>query len=274
MKKEKIKNYNQIILAILGTLGIIIIIFFSIRLVILVISESARNDYNEEETGILSNEKVETLQKENKRLQIISYRNPELIDTINSIYIIPVSHKNLDEPEDTGLLNLIETPNKNKSNDKRYSNQFYGEFNNLIIYNQKNGKNHKLFNKRVNFDQIHTEYFSDDILLLFEVAEKDTYKDGVINLLDFKSLYIYSIKEKILRKIKNEKMDVISYMFFNNSKNLIIRYGIDKNSNGKYDKSSEPTIIKKYDYQKDKLSDLIDKKTNQDIQELLEGTKK
>jgi hypothetical protein len=64
----------------------------------------------------------------------------------------------------------------------------------------KNEETDKSFDERVNFSKINTEYFSDDILLLFKVAKKNTHKDGVINLLDFKSLYIYSINEKKIKK--------------------------------------------------------------------------
>ena len=275
MKIEKIKNYNQKVLAILGTLAIVLVIVITIGIGGIAISEFTRlYNYEKVEEGILSDEKIEKLQKENKRKQVISYQSPKLIDTLNSVYIIPVSHKNLDEAEETEPLNLIKTSDNYKSSDIRYSSQLYGAYNNLIIYNQKNDTTYKLFDKRVNFNQINTEYFPDDILLLFKVAEKDTHKDGVINLLDYKSLYIYSINEKRLRKIGNEEMSLVSYQFLNDSKDLIIRFGIDKNKDGKYEEYNEPAILRKYDYQTAKLIDIIGKKTNRELQKTLESTKK
>lgn len=277
MKIEKIKNYNQKILAILGTLAIILVIVSILGIGGIAISELVRfNNYDDTETGILSDEKIEELQKENKREQVISYENPKLIDTLNSVYIIPVSHKNLNEAENiNGLLNIRKTSSSSyESNDSRYSRQYYGAYNNLIIYNQQNDLTNKLFNKRVNFNNIDTEYFSDEILLLFKVAEKDTYKDGVINLSDFKSLYIYSLKEKKLKKIENAEMDVVSYKFLNESKDLIISFGIDKNDDGKYEDLNEPTIIKKYNYKTEELTDIIGEKTNSELQKMLEGTEK
>lgn len=274
MKIDKIKKYNQKILAILGTLAIILLIISAIGIGGIVISEYLRsNDYDDVETGILSDEKIEELQKENKREQIISYENPKLIDTLNSIYIIPVSHKNLFEAEALlGLLNVRK--GSYTSEDNRYSRQFYGAYNNLIIYNQKSELTHKLFDKRVNFSKVNVEYFDDEILLLFNVSEKDTYKDGVINLLDFKSLYVYSIKQKKLKKIGIEAMDVYSYKFLNESKNLIISFGIDKNKDGKYDELNEPSILKKYNFETEKLSDVIGEKINSELQKMLEGTEK
>ncbi|OBX22258.1 MULTISPECIES: hypothetical protein [Bizionia] len=277
MKIEKVKNYNQKILAILGTLAIILVIVSILGIGGIAISELLRfNSYDDIETGILSDDKIEKLQKENKREQVISYQNPKLIDTINSIYIIPVSHKNLNESENiNGLLNIRKTSSSSyESNDSRYSRQYYGAYNNLIIYNQQNDLTNKLFDKRVNFNNIDSEYFSDEILLLFKVAEKDTYKDGVINLSDFKSLYIYSLNKKELKKIENSEMDIVSYKFLNESKDLIISFGIDKNNDGKFEDLNEPTIIKKYNYKTGKLTDIIGEKTNSELQKMLEGTEK
>ncbi|MFT4612745.1 MAG: hypothetical protein ACI9OT_002135 [Gammaproteobacteria bacterium] len=277
MKIEKIKNYNQKLLAVLGTIGVL---FLTIALLAFItFSILDFNDYREEpfETGILSDEKIEELQKENKREQVISYQTPKLIDTLNQIYIIPISHKSLNEQEEINgkTLKLITSSNDyNYETDQRYSTRYYGDFNNIIVYDQKTENTKKLFDKRVNFDDIKTEYFSDDVLLLFKVAEKDTYKDGVINLLDYKSLYIYSINEKKLKKIVSTGLDVHSYKFLNNSKDLVIRFGIDKNSNGKHEGYNEPTILKKYNFQTETLTDIIDKKTSSQLQKMLEGTKK
>lgn len=269
----KIEKYNQRLLAVLGTVGVIFLIVALIAFITVTIMEHRR--YDDIETGILSDEKIEELQKENKREQVISYENPRLIDTLNSIYIIPVSHKTLDEQEDiNGLLNLNKASSSYESTDTRYSQQYYGAFNNLIVYNPKNGTNKKLFDKRVNFNLIKTEYFEDDILLLMNVAEKDTYKDGVINLKDFKSLYIYSLKKKELKKVGIEGMDIFNFNFLNNEKNMTILFGVDKNKDGQFEEYNEPTLIKKFDFNSGKLTDIIDEEINSELQKTLEGTKK
>ncbi|SFW14936.1 hypothetical protein [Cellulophaga fucicola] len=274
MKTDKIKNYNQKVLAILGTLAIILVIFSIITISGIAISEYFRfNDYDDIETGILSDEKIDELKKENKREQVISYETPMLIDTLNSVYIIPVSHKNLNEPEDiNGLLNIASKSSSYESKDNRYSREFYGNYNNVIIYNQKSDITKQLFIKRVNFNDIKTEYFSDDIFLMFNAAEKDTYKDGVINLADFKSLYIYSFNQKKLKKVANDNMDIVSYHFLNDSKDIIISFGVDKNNDGTYDYNNEPTVIKKYNYQTNELKSIITDNINSDLQKTLEGS--
>ncbi len=276
MKIDKVKNYNQKLLAVLGTIGAIFLVVALIAFISIVIQEHRRSSYNTPETGILSDEKIEKLQKENKREQVISYETPKLIDTLNSIYIIPVSHKTLNEKENiNGLLNAYSYSEEfYEKPDSRYSDGFYGAFNNIIIYNPNNGNNKKLFDGRVNFNDIKTEYFGKEILLLIKASEKDTYKDGVINLKDFKSLYIYSFSQKKMQKVGIDRMDVYNYKFINNSQDLIIGFGIDKNDDGQYEEYNEPTLIKKYDFESGQLTDIIDKKTSSDLQKTLEGTQK
>ncbi|MCT8341208.1 hypothetical protein MG296_14170 [Flavobacteriaceae bacterium TK19130] len=269
----KIEKYNQRILAVLGTVGVIFLIVALIAFISVTIMEHRRYNGNDFETGILSDEKIEELQKENKREQVISFRQPSLIDTLNSIYIIPVSHKTLDELEDiSGVLNAY-GPSDYKSGDSRYSNDIYGTYNNVIVYQPNNGTSKKLFNKRINFDRIQSEYFSDNIYLLMNVAQKDTYKDGVINLRDFKSLYIYSLENEELKNVAIDGMDVYDFEFLNQTKDLIIRFGIDKNNDGTYNEFNEPTILKKYNLEIGKLVDIVDDKIRSELQKTLEGSR-
>jgi len=272
----KIEKYNQRILAVLGTVGVIFLIVALIAFISITIMEHRRfNDYDDTETGILSDEKIEELQKENKREQVISFIQPRLIDTINGTYIIPVSHKTLDEQEDiNGLLNAYSGSSKYEISDSRYSSGTYGNYNNVIVYKPKTENSKKLFNERINFNRIQSEYFDDDIYLLMNIAKKDTYKDGVINLKDFKSLYIYSLNSGNLKNIGIDGMDVFDYEFLNKSKDLIIRFGIDKNDDGTYNEYNEPTIIKKYNLETGILTDIVDEKIRSELQKTLEGSQK
>lgn len=274
----KIEKYNQRLLAVLGTVGALFLIVALIAFITFSIMEQRRYTEPDIETGILSDEKIEELQIENKREQVISYETPKLIDTLNSVYIIPVSHKTLNEKEDiNGLLNAYSSSandfNKNLL-DNRYSGGFYGAFNNVIIYNPKDEANKKLFEERVNFNDIKTEYFDQEILLLIKASEKDTYKDGVINLKDLKSLYIYSFSQKKMKKVGIDGMDVYNYTFLHNSKDLVVKFGVDKNHDGQYEEYNEPTLIKRYDFESGNLIDIVDEKINSDLQKTLEGSTK
>ena len=276
MNIDKIKNYNQKILAVLGTVVVLIAIIGLISIAVFAIDEISRSfRKNNQNDGILSDEKIEELQNENKRKQLISYETPRLIDTLNLVYIIPVSHRTLNSEEsiNEGVLGLLDTYESYKF-DKKYSRQYYGDFNNLLIYDYKKDSINKLFTDRINFENIQTEYFKDDILVLFKASTKDTYKDGVINEQDFKTLFLYSVNNKDLKEIKLENADVYQVNFVENSKDLIIGFGIDHNKNGRFDQHSEPSLIKKYDYKSGELIDIISQDINAELQMKLEGTKK
>jgi hypothetical protein len=274
MNIEKIKNYNQKLLAVLGTVVVLLAIVGLISITIFSITElSGSYRYNNHNDGILSDEKIEELQQENKRQQLISYEIPRLVDTLNLVYIIPVSHKTLNSAEfiDGAVLGLMNTGGSYKI-DSRYSEQYYGDFNNLLIYDYKSDNIEKLFVDRVNFGNIQTEYFKDDILILFTAATKDTYKDGVVNQLDYKTLFIYSLKDRILREIKLKNADISQIDFVENSKDLLIKFGLDHNKDGKFDEYTEPSLIKKYDFKGGELQDIVSEKINKELQMKLDGT--
>lgn len=277
MNIEKVKNYNQKLLAVLGTVAILFALIGLFAFSVLLIKEMRWRAYDSNDEGILSEEKIEQLQKENKREQVVSYKTARLVDTLNTIYIIPVSHKTLNEEEDIVLNGLLSASGSEYDYEpdfeRRYSKYVYGDYNNLIVYNKKENTTRKLLDDRANFKDYREEYFTDDILLFFKVAEKDTYKDGVINLNDFKSLYIYSFEKEKLEKITLENMDVVDYQFFYGTKELIVRFGVDKNNDGRYTEFNEPSIIKKYNLETGVLTDIIDPVLNDELQKTLEGTK-
>ena len=70
--------------------------------------------YDDKPTGLISEDRVENLNQENLRKQILSYGTRWLIDTLKSEYIIPVSIKTLKKPEevvqrpDGGLMALMD----------------------------------------------------------------------------------------------------------------------------------------------------------------------
>jgi hypothetical protein len=277
MNIDKIKDYNQKLLAILGTIVILFAIIGLISISSFVIDEIGRRfRNNNQDDGILSDERIEELLKEKKRQQLISYETPRLVDTLNLVYIIPVSHKTLNSAEyiDEEVLGLLDMHSGSYKTDKRYSGRYYGDFNNLLVYDYKKHSVNKLFTDRINFASIQTEFFKDEILVLFSAATKDTYKDGVINQEDFKTLFIYSLNTKKLREIRLENADISQMNFVENSKDLIIQFGIDHNKDGKYDEYSEPSLIKKYDYKRGKLIDIVSQEINTELQMQLEGTKK
>ena len=280
MKIEKIKNFNQIILAIAGVLGLILLFIFLVSTVW---------DYYRLEIGsgrgsaitnsLISEEEVEMLSMENLRLQIVSYESPKLVDTLNAVYIIPVSVSTLDKPEtvvesiyDDGLMALMDTYGSTKKNGYYRENYFDGLFANIIVYQPILNRTTLLFNERIMLSGLHTYDFEDDILIVFYTAEKDNNNDGLVNFKDDTNLCIYSLKSGKMRRIAEQTTSITDYQFVDNSKDLLVEFSLSQYNDVKF-KSYKPRKIMKYEFETEILSEVVPAEIQQQLQNLVDGKK-
>jgi len=268
MNIEKIKNYNQKMLAVFGTIAVIAAAVGLISLLVLIITELVPNKPSGT-NALLSDDKVEQLKKDSLIQQIISYDSPRLVDTLNLIYLIPVNVKTLDK-EGTETLKLVDAGYELSSGRKYRGVRFYGSFNNLIIYDYKNRNSRKICDYRLIGTDLSYTYFEDEIIIVFTGAERDTDGDKTITLLDFKSLFVYSLKSKELRKISRENSTVSSFNFIEGRKDILVTYGYDRNKNNEFDTETEPTYVEKYDYIANTLVPIIDGELERDIQKIID----
>lgn len=276
MKIEKIKNFNQIILAIAGVLGVILLLVFLVMTIAELFGDLNRNTTIT--NSLISEEKVEQLNQENLRLQIVSYQSPKLIDTANVVYIIPVSVSTLSKPETVvevasgeslALLDVYGSmPQKGVSRE----NYFEGLFTNLIVYQPTINKTTVLFNERIMLTGLSAFKFEDDILLVFYTAEKDSNKDGLINFEDDANLCVYSLKNKKMHRISDGENSITNYQFIENSKDLLIELSLNEYNDVKF-KSYKPQKIMKYNLDTEKLSEVIPPDIQQQMQNLTESVK-
>jgi hypothetical protein len=275
MNIEKIKNYNQKILALIGTLGVI----FLVILIVLMISELLRNfsrGYRDDTpSGLLADEKADNLNQENLRKQIISYDSPWLIDTLNTIYIIPVSIQTLKKAEEVPVLHeevkgLMDTYSSFSPKGYYNTKRFDGHYANLLLYRPIENKTQSLFNERIMLGNVKAYYFDDDILLVFYSAEKDTNKDGIIDLDDTRNLCVYSLNRGALKKISDGENSVKQYQFIENSKDILVEFQLSQYKETQFKNSRIPDKIMKYGYNSQELTDIIPQKLQEDMQKLVE----
>ena len=279
MKIEKIKNFNQVILAITGILGIILLIVF----IIIILAESGLfrgNDYRTvDSSSLISDENVETLNQENLRKQIVSYQSPLLLDTLNAIYINPVSVTTLAKPEEIEIsyaecssLGLMDT--RSKFGRKGYYQRYIeGQYANLIVYQPTTNKTALLFNERIMLNDMQIYYFKDDILLVFYLSEKDTNNDGLIDYRDDRNLCIYSLRTEKIRKITDGANSIKGYQFIEDSKDLLVEFSLNQYKEVKFNSSDKPITIMKYEFETKKLSEIVPQEIQQQMQKLVEGKK-
>ncbi|MFV0376828.1 MAG: hypothetical protein ACK5JD_05935 [Mangrovibacterium sp.] len=273
MNIEKIKNYNQKMLAALVTIVVAAAGIGLISLIVLLVSELIPNKVPAANT-LLSDEQVEELKKDSLRQQIISFGTPVLVDTLMLKYIVPVHVKTLNEPEnlDEGVLGLMDTSDGSSiSRAKTYNaSAYFGAFNNLVVYAAKTNVSLKVSSTRLVGSDLAYAYFDDEIIVTFSGAEKDSNKDKLVNMADFQSLFIFSLNNYQLKRIGVSNSTVTSFKYVENEKDMLITFGYDRNKDNKFDSRIEPTFVMKYDYDKELLTPIISKGLENEIQSIID----
>ena len=266
---EKVKNYNQRLLAVFGTVASLLVIGMLLLTFLEILVDSFPRRSQDNPSGILSEEQVDILRKDSLVKESISYEFPMLVDTLNSIYLIPVSPQTLqDATEYSGKrLNLT----SRFSSKENYKNRYYGTQVNLLVYDAKNGATDKLFSNRVVINSFTWKRLKNDYFLIMDVAEKDTNKSGEINVRDLKVLYIYSFKNKDIKRVEERNATIMDYDFVPDSYDLILRFGMDKDNNGSFDYYNEPSIIKTYNIESGELNSIVSSELDVELLRIITG---
>jgi hypothetical protein len=229
---------------------------------VILISSCNNEDKNNQ---ILTANETKELLDQNLRKQIVSFKEPLLIDTLNSVYLIPVNQKFLDKTEnvaDDGVLRL-------RSSKKSYRN--YSSFNNIALYFDKTGNVIQILNERYLINEIDYSCIDNDIIITFSGINEDTNKDKKLNYEDIETFFIYSVNQDKLLKVTEKEMSFISYKFIPETKNLILIFGHDRDANGEFDQKNEPTYVYRFDFDKEELKPVIDSVKMNEIQKNLDG---
>jgi len=273
MNIDKIKNYNQKMLALIATaavafavIGLFSFIFFMLTDVFRIFDQSV--DYQTD--GLPSEEMVFDDSEAKMPELFVSYQFPHLIDTSKQIFVIPITQQTEDEIRDDFARKI--TFSGLGSYDS-YDYSYNATFINLLIYNATTNQHKKLFNQPIIIGEYRPVYFKDDILVVFEAANEDSDKNGMINLNDNTSLFIYSINNEILKQAKMSEKKVLHYQLIPKSKDLIIRFGTNPNKRLKDKTSFDPGILCKYSYENDQLIQINNEKLNVELKNIAEGDK-
>lgn len=279
MDMDKIKKYNQILLAIAGTLGLLLLLGAGI--IGLYETWSYSRDYDEGayDTSILSEEVTDSLVTDHQvRRQIITLSNFNLLDSAASIYILPVRQKNLGEDEgvDDALLGLMNRSSggygSGKNNDSRRSYRGIN-YNNLILFGPHLSNPMMLFDEKVSIDNYYLFNYKDTDYLLIRAAESDTNKDGVLNGYDIRKLWLYDLAKKVFIPLKPKgNTSFINFAENVASEELILQYGEDRNGNGEFEERYEPKSYYKLDIETGEMELVVPLDMLEELQGILEGS--
>jgi len=255
---EKIRNFNQILLSIAGIIGIL----FLVAACLIFIIDLWPREYKEE--GMIADEEVEILNEQGLRKEIVSFERFQVADSVNQVFVLPVTQASLDNPESSdkslGLMNGFS------------GKGYYGElvYNNIVIHYGKIDSTVIVFNDRLSLGEFmitkNKEY------LIASGCENDTNNDKFLNSKDLQNLYSYGIQTMKTKQIETPPNYTALQVYEPQKSNIILcKFGVDRNENGEFEDNIEPTVYMKLNQNNMTLEPIVDKNGIKSLQEILEG---
>ena len=269
---DKLQKYNQRLLAVLGTIAVVALVLLVLIMGGVMINEVMRSFQFNDQTDnglILANDSTET--KENAeefiRKQELTLGTPRLIDTLNAIYLIPVSQVNLKDPEYVRadkVQGLLES-----SSSKRYWS-YSGYFNNVILYDQKAQSKTAVFEEKILIAQFQHREINDQLFLFIQGVTEDSNGNQKLDGTDLKSFYTYNIRTQELSTYEFVGFGLDNYYVTHNSGEVMVRFTKDKDGDGEIDQYREPTIIKSLNLKTGEMTDLVNDQMMKKLQQLID----
>jgi len=275
-QNEKIRNYNQGLLAVGGTLALLFAVIMGI--VVLWSMFGPRTNRNSSPQGIIATEKTEALLQDSLRKQIISFSTFHLIDSTNQIYILPVSQSNLQNKESIDELRWTSGSGYGYQKGRKYYNSKDQTSNNLVLYDALQDKSEIIFDDRINITNYQVIEKDNQKYILITGTDTDSNNDNYLNRKDLQLLYVYELSNQSLSKIRaSENFTTHSIQVFRDSNkkatDIVGHFGLDRNKNGEFNLGREPMIFQKINLQNKTLEPIIEEEQIAKLQQLLEGSR-
>lgn len=276
MKKvmEKIRKYNQYLLASLGTLLLIglagMLLIGAIEL-LESLSYRWQRDNSGNDAVILEPAEKDTPSQRN---QTLSFEQPLLIDSAKHYYLIPVTQFNLKNPEPlTEDKVSAERATQASYKEVRYNYYNYNQkrYNNLLFYKQQEAQKVPVFDLKVSLGRFSTYKANEKRYLLAQGATQDTNKDGLLNGQDLEAFFFYELGEQeAARRYQPEGQSLTDYQVLHETEKVVLRFRKDQDGDGTISDYQDPYLLYLLDLKSGQLTDLIDPELRKHLQSLLD----
>lgn len=259
---EKVKNYNQFMLAMAVTIGVIFLLFGTIAFIVETSSYWFRDSQNQN-SGILAEEKSPETLRDTIPKQLVSFRNIELLDSAEQIFIFPITQAALVDLE--SYEDFYRFSGRSKFRKDRV-------FNNLLLYDSKNETSKVLFSSRISISHYQSLKIKNETFLFILGSSKDSNKDKFLDGDDLQELFVYDILKKKLVKIEIGRNRTILEIINPDKTDIVFgSFGLDRNKDGEFAWHREAVIFQKIDIKNGRLVEVASEKQIEDLQKLLEG---
>jgi len=272
MDIEKVKNYNQKMLAIIVSAGVLMAFIGLLALIFFIGDEVIRtfrnrNTYNNQE--VIASQSDIYDNDNNSDTANPSFNLPELIDSVRQIYIIPVKQTSAYEITDNNSKKLLFSRQHSSYKYRNYNDYNQVNYVNMIIFDAKSGKKEILFRQNLVIGNYGANDVNNDVLLLMEIALSDTNKDGRIGINDETSLFIYSTQNQTIREIKYKGKSVLNFQNIPNTRDYMVKFGSDPSKINKTEEKNNTAVLCRYIYDQDKLENIYDENVAKELNDIL-----
>lgn len=270
MKKyiKDINKYNQRLLAVIGTLVLLIVLVFAISGMVAFISRMSYKMKPRRATGIVidQNQLVDTTTS--VLSQNISILEPYQLDTLQPVFIIPIGQKDQRTDRIEVLAAGMSFSQDEYVKDYYYSS-FSGLYNNFVLIDYVRDIKIPLFDKKVALTEWAYMKVDSTQLILFKGTDNDLNEDGLLNEDDFQSLFVFEVASRKLKELKFENQTVRSFEPLNMTSKIYVRTGKDLNGDKIYSYNREPTDLYFYDVATGEKETLVPEGVKLQIQAIL-----
>jgi len=269
-KQTKLQKYNQRIIAIVGTLFLVILLIALIAILKELVDELFP-DETQPYASVFSEEKQDASSSENLVTQQISYGKPILVDTTAMVFVIPVHNEIVNKTKNKSLFarfTFYETVVEEVIFE--YSKIYSRDFNNLILWDYNSNSKQVLLKDRIAAGGLTRVKVNGKRYLVFVIADTDSNKDGLINNLDNISLLIYSLDTQEKRKIAYDNATLISYHYLKGRNEIFMEFKKNQQKSEEKVIQVEPSFFMLYDYEKETMTPVVDPETDQSLKKMYE----
>lgn len=269
-KQSKLQKYNQRLMAIVGTLFLLVLL-----IVLIAILNEIIDDFFPDDTrpyaSVLSEENTKALTSENLVVQQVHYSRPILIDSASMLFVIPVHNEILDKSKNRSFMDLIGFYEANVDEVLFESRSIYSsDFNNLILWDYNTNTKQVLLNNRMAAGRLTRIHVDNKRYIAFVSADTDSNKDGYINTNDKISLYIYSLDLHKLRKVSYNQASLLSFEYLKGRNEIILQFTKEQQGLKQESNKKSPSFFMLYDYEKDSMTPIIDSEIEQKMKKMYE----
>ncbi len=242
-------------------------------------------------------ERAKELADKGLREQLITFDEMESIEYRYSgrpetqrydIYAIGVGQITLNEPESNEEVEKVTVtgtriPTKDLPDASTLpTNPITGRFNNVLIFDRRDGKFMKLFDRRLAISEFQYGWRTTPEVLVIFANERDTNKDGKLSSVDLQDIFVFTFADKKMHKIDAAGLDPLELMTIPDVDYIVVKARRDRNKDGRayggdsYPKENlepEPTVLLRIDLKTMKASSFVPDDMLENLQRTLDGSK-